>query len=85
LRFLPVLRSAQILRSWAAPVAFTADDKPFVGPVEGLEGLLLALAFKSTVVITPLIGQTIAQLVTDGHSRLDISPFLLSRIDNREC
>jgi glycine/D-amino acid oxidase-like deaminating enzyme len=85
LRFLPRLRSAQILRSWGVPVAFTTDDKPFVGPVEGLEGLLLALAFKSTVVITPLIGQTIAQLVTEGYSDLDISPFLLSRIDNREC
>lgn len=84
LRFLPALQSAQILRSWAAPVAFTADDKPFVGPVAGLDGLLLAVAFKSTVVITPLIGQTIVQLVTEGQSDLDISPFLLSRVDRRE-
>jgi glycine/D-amino acid oxidase-like deaminating enzyme len=80
LRFLPELLSARIVRAWAAPVAFTADGRPFVGPVNGLDGLLLALAFKSTVVVTPLIGQTIAQLVVNGHSNLDISPFLLSRV-----
>ena len=84
LRFLPALRSAQILRCWGVPVAFTTDDKPFVGPVAGLDGLLLALAFKSTVVIAPLIGQTIAQLVISGTSDLDVSPFLLSRIKNQE-
>jgi glycine/D-amino acid oxidase-like deaminating enzyme len=81
-RFIPALKSAQILRSWAAPVAFTADDRPFIGAVAGLEGLLLAVAFKSTVIITPLIGQTIAQLASTGQSDLDISPFLLSRVNS---
>ena len=80
-RFIPALNSAQILRTWAAPVAFTADNRPFLGPVAGLEGLLLAVAFKSTVIITPLIGQVIAQLVSAGRSDLDISPFLLSRVN----
>ena len=79
-RFIPALREAQILRSWAAPVAFTDDGRPFLGPVDGLQGLLLALAFKSTVIITPLIGQVITQLVLEGRSDLDIRPFLLSRM-----
>ncbi len=80
LRFLPVLRQVRLVRSWAAPVAFTMDDKPFVGPVAGLAGLLLAVAFKSTVVIAPVIGQALAQLVTTGRSNLDLSPFLLARV-----
>ncbi len=79
LRFLPGLRHVDILRSWAAPVAFTDDGRPYLGPVPGVEGLLLAVAFKSTVVIAPLIGRTISQLVTDGQSDLVITPFLLSR------
>ena len=80
-RFIPAIKSAQILRTWAAPVAFTADNRPFLGPVADLDGLLLAVAFKSTVIITPLIGQVITQLVTDGRSDLDIRPFLLSRVN----
>ena len=79
-RFIPALKRVQILRAWAAPVAFTGDGRPFLGAVEGLEGVLLAAAFKSTVVITPLTGQVITQLVTEGRSDLDIRPFLLSRI-----
>lgn len=81
LRFLPDLRSANIVRSWAAPVAFTDDGRPYLGPVPGMEGLLLAVAFKSTVVITPLIGRVITQLVTNGQPELDITPFLLSRVN----
>ena len=79
LRFIPSLRQASIYRSWAAPTAFTGDGRPYLGPVAGLEGLLLAIAFKSTVVITPLIGRTITQLVVNGQTELDITPFLLSR------
>ncbi len=74
LRFIPELRQASIIRSWAAPVAFTTDGRPYLGPVTGLGGLLLAVAFRSTVVITPLIGRTISQLVVSGQSELDISP-----------
>jgi sarcosine oxidase subunit beta len=78
-RFLPGLRGTNIIRSWAAPVAFTIDGRPYLGPVDGLEGLLLAVAFKSTVVITPLIGRVITQLIVDGQAELDVTPFLLSR------
>ena len=81
-RFIPVLERAKILRSWAAPVAFTADGRPFLGPVDGLEGLLLAVAFKSTVIITPLVGRVITQLVMEGRSDLDIRPFLLARVNS---
>lgn len=84
LRFLPMLRQVRLVRSWAAPVAFTTDDKPFVGPVTGLAGLLLAVAFKSTVVIAPVIGQAMAQLVMAGRSDLDLSPFLLARVRVKE-
>ena len=79
LRFIPDLQHANILRSWAAPAAFTGDGRPYLGPVTGMDRLLLAVAFKSTVVITPLIGRTITQLVMNGQADWDITPFLLSR------
>jgi sarcosine oxidase subunit beta len=74
-RFLPALASVRVLRGWAAPVAFTDDGLPFLGPVADLPGLILATAFKSTVVVTPLVGDAIAQLVSTGQSDLDLTPF----------
>jgi sarcosine oxidase subunit beta len=74
-RFFPALRRLRVLRGWAAPVAFTADGLPFFGPVNGMEGLILATAFKSTVIVTPLVGETVAQLVLEGRTDLDLTPF----------
>lgn len=74
-RFFPALRRLRVLRGWAAPVAFTADGLPFLGPVADLPGLILATAFKSTVIVTPLVGRLVAQLVVEGRAELDLSPF----------
>jgi sarcosine oxidase subunit beta len=74
-RYFPPLRRLRVLRGWAAPVAFTADGLPFFGPVEDIGGLILATAFKSTVIVTPLVGETVAQLVVQGHTGLDLTPF----------
>lgn len=74
-RFFPALRRLRVLRGWAAPVAFTADGRPFLGPVADLPGLILATAFKSTAVVTPLVGRLVAQLVVEGRAELDLSPF----------
>jgi glycine/D-amino acid oxidase-like deaminating enzyme len=74
-RFLPSLARLRVLRGWAAPVAFTVDGLPFLGPVDGLPGLILATAFKSTVIVAPLIGSTVAQLVCEGRTDLDLAPF----------
>lgn len=75
LRFLPALASLRVLRGWAAPVAFTADGLPFLGPVADLPGLILATAFKSTVIVTPMIGDLVAQLICTGRTDLDLTPF----------
>jgi sarcosine oxidase subunit beta len=74
-RYFPWMHNLRILRGWAAPVAFTDDNLPFLGPVSGIEGLILATAFKSTVIVTPLVGETVAQLVTSGQTTLDLTPF----------
>jgi sarcosine oxidase subunit beta len=75
LRFLPALAKTPALRGWAAPVAFTADGLPYLGPVAGLPGLILATAFKSTVIVTPVAGRLAAQLALGGRTELDLTPF----------
>ena len=82
LRFFPTFNRLRVLRSWSAPVADTLDGCPLLGPVEGYPGLFIATAFRSTVIITPLVGETIAQLITQGTSELDIQHFLPERNTN---
>ncbi len=63
-RWLPALRRAAVIRSWAIPVAFTADRRPLLGPVDGVRGLFVATALKSTIILTPLVGEIVAGMVT---------------------
>lgn len=78
-RYFPALQRLRALRGWAAAVAFTPDGLPFLGPVAGLTHLFLATAFKSTVIVTPLVGRLVAQLVTTGRTDIDIAAFSPSR------
>lgn len=74
-RFFPALSRIRVLRGWAAPVAYTPDGRPYLGPVEGVEGLFLATAFKSTAIVTPLMSRLVPQLVLGGTPELDLRPF----------
>lgn len=78
-RYFPALPRLRVLRGWAAPVAFTTDGLPYFGPVGGIDGLIMATAFKSTVIVTPLVGETMAQLVVDGRTDFDLTPFSPNR------
>jgi glycine/D-amino acid oxidase-like deaminating enzyme len=79
LRYFPSFRKLRIQRSWSAPVAYTPDSCPWLGPVPGIEGLFLATAFRSTVIVTPLVGELVTQLVTRGKCDLFIDDFLPER------
>jgi len=78
-KYFPNLAKLRILRSWSAPVADVKDGLPLFGPVMDLPGLYLATAFRSTVIITPIVGKTISQLITSGQSDLNIESFLPER------
>jgi len=79
-RYLPSLRTARLLRAWAAPTTFTDDGRPLLGPVKGIDGLILAASYRSGVVHSPLAGQIVTQLVTSGRCDLiDISAFAPER------
>ena len=75
LRYFPRFQKLRILRSWSAAIADTKDGLPLWGKVTDLDGLYLATAFRSTVIVTPLVGETMAQILTTGKSDLDIQAF----------
>lgn len=79
LKYFPSFQKIRILRGWSAAIADTRDGLPLFGPVAEFEGLYLATAFRSTVIVTPLVGETLAQLITSGKSELDIQAFLPER------
>jgi sarcosine oxidase subunit beta len=64
-RHFPVLCDAAILRAWAIPTAFTVDNRPLLGPVDELDGLLVATALKSTIILTPLVGKLVSAMITN--------------------
>ncbi|MCC6147075.1 MAG: FAD-binding oxidoreductase [Anaerolineaceae bacterium] len=74
-RYFPAFGKLRVLRGWCAPVAHTSDGCPFLGPVPELEGLFLATAFRSTVIISPLIGETVMQWFVRGNCDLNIEKF----------
>jgi sarcosine oxidase subunit beta len=56
------LRGAAVLRGWAIPVAFVPDNRPLLGPVDEVAGLLVATGLKSTIILTPLVGALVAAM-----------------------
>ena len=79
-RWLPGLRRAAVIRAWAIPVAYTADNRPLLGAVEGVGGLLVATALKSTIILTPLVGELVTGIVTGAPQDPRLTEFSPSRI-----
>ena len=80
-RFFPILKSARIIRSWTAPTTYTDDGMPLLGFVKDIEGLILAASFRSAIVNSPIAGEIVTQLITQGSCDIiDISPFAPDRI-----
>lgn len=78
-RWLPGLRRAHVIRSWAIPVAFTADNRPLLGPVAGVDGLVVATALKSTIIWTPVVGELVAGLIADSRWDARLAEFSPTR------
>lgn len=76
----PTLTRAPVIRSWAIPVAFTADSRPLLGPVDAVDGLIVATALKSTIILTPIVGELIAGLVADSRWDPRLAEFSPTRV-----
>ncbi|MGB8956963.1 MAG: FAD-dependent oxidoreductase, partial [Tumebacillaceae bacterium] len=57
------------------------DGLPFLGSVPGVEGLYLASGhFRNGVLLAPITGKLIAELLTGKQPSLDIEPFSIKRV-----
>lgn len=59
----------------------TRDGLPFLGSVPGVEGLYLASGhFRNGVLLAPITGKLIAELLTGKETSLDMEPFSIKRV-----
>jgi sarcosine oxidase subunit beta len=75
----PALQQRTVIRSWAIPVAFVADNRPLLGPVDEVSGLLVATGLKSTIILTPLVGALLADMVIGNEVDARLAEFSPSR------
>jgi sarcosine oxidase subunit beta len=80
----PALEEVRVLRGWGGLYAITPDDNPILGRVPGLEGLIMAAGFSGHGFQQgPAVGRLLADLILDGDTDLDLSPFALARFAGR--
>ena len=78
----PILEEAEILRGWGGLYAITPDDNPIIGPLPGAEGLFCAIGFSGHgFQQAPTVGRILAELILDGTTSFDLSPFAHDRFD----
>jgi len=67
----PPLAGHGLARGWAGLEAFTPDDLPMIGPVPGIEGLLIAAGFSGHgFALSPMIGDVLARLALGAEAKL---------------
>ena len=77
----PGVSGARFAEAWGGLRPGTPDGRPILGPVEGRDGLLLAVGhYRNGVLLAPITGQTIAALALGEPPSADVSPFHLQRL-----
>lgn len=80
LRLTPELADLPFLMGRSGLRPKTPDGQPLLGPVTGLEGLILATGhFRSGIVMAPATAEAVADLVVDGQTALPIDAFTPER------
>jgi sarcosine oxidase subunit beta len=76
----PALRNTNFLRAWAGTLAMTPDRLPVIGPVDGIEGYLLATGFSGHgFCLGPIVGKLLSEWVVDGEPSMALDELRLSR------
>ncbi len=79
LYFMPGLRSLHIIRQWAGLYDMTPDSQAILGKTE-LEGFYLDVGWSGHgLMMGPVVGKIMAELILGEEPSIDISPFSLAR------
>jgi sarcosine oxidase subunit beta len=78
----PALLKTKVLRVWAGLEAETDDVVPILGPVDHIEGFIMASGFSGHgFALSPYIGVLIADLIATGETAIPLDALMLDRFD----
>ncbi len=82
LRVLPGLKGLHVIRAYAGLRPYTPDGLPILGPVEGLEGFIMAAGHEGDgITLSPITGEIIAKLIVKKEIPFSLEHFRLERFD----
>jgi sarcosine oxidase subunit beta len=81
-RILPIIKNLHFIRAFAGLRPATPDGLPILGPVEGLEGFVVAAGHEGDgISLSPITGQFIAGFIAQGRMPDSMSDLTLSRFE----
>jgi sarcosine oxidase subunit beta len=81
----PVLEQAEILRGWGGLYAITPDENPIIGEIPAIQGFVCASGFSGHgFQHGPAVGRLLSELILDGQTSFDLSPFVYERFKKRK-
>ena len=84
LDIIPALRGANVIRTWSGTDGEMPDDIPVIGPSLTTPGLVHAFGFSGHgFQLGPVVGEIIAELITQGRTASPIEPFSMARFTGR--
>ncbi len=79
-RFIPLLKDLDIIRTYAGLRPFTSDGLPIIGPVDGIEGFVMAAGHEGDgIALAPVTGTMVSEYITTGESSIPLDAFNLRR------
>ena len=76
----PALRYGEVASAWAGLRPGSPDGLPIIGRLPGWENVYVASGhFRNGILLGPITGQLIAQLVTEGRTELSLEAFSTGR------
>lgn len=75
-RMIPALRQARTVRSWAGLRPASADGLPALGPLPAWDNVIIAAGhFRNGILLAPITGHLMTELIIQGKTEMDISPY----------
>ena len=76
----PALRYAGVASTWAGLRPGSPDGHPIIGLLSDMENVYVATGhFRNGVLLAPVTGKLVAQLITEGKTEMPLEPFGVQR------
>ena len=82
--FVPFLSSCEIVEAWSGLRPNTKDHLPVLGS-SSCAGLIYATGhFRNGILLTPITATMVSELITNGRTQVDLTPFSVKRFQEKK-